>query len=108
MKTKDSRARAISEALGAAVLICWTLILGPIGAILLLALADAMVSGNSVLIVACALPLLSPLALVLVWGILAWTVMPRRDETEKVELTKPLAGLWPEEGQTLTGERSSE
>jgi len=108
MKTRDMHARVVSEAAGSAAMICWLLVLGPVGALLMLVMAYAMVLGNTVWIAACVLLLLSPLALTLAWGILAWPALLRRDGAEELKVFTPFARPWPQGGHPLTGQRSLE
>jgi hypothetical protein len=95
MKTRDIHGRVVTEAAGTAAMICWFLILGPVGALLMLAMAYATVLGNSAWIAACALLLLSPLALTLSWAILAWPALLRRDQAARLDLFTPSLGLGP-------------
>ncbi|MBI5571767.1 MAG: hypothetical protein HY914_17625 [Desulfomonile tiedjei] len=106
MKTRDMHARVVSEAAGSAAMICWLLIVGPVGALIMLVVAYAMVLGNTVWIAACVLLLLSPLALTLAWGILAWPALLKRDEAEEHKVLTPFARPWPQRGHSLAGQRS--
>jgi len=106
MKTGDIHGRVVTEAAGAAAMICWIVILGPVGALLMLAMAYAAVIGNSPWIAACALLLLSPLALTVSWGILSWPALLRRDRAARLDLFTPLARPWPDGGQPLAGPTS--
>ena len=108
MKTRDVQARVVSEAAGSAAMICWLVILGPVGALLLLATAYAMIVGNSAWVAACVLLMLFPLALTLTWGILAWPALLTSHETERLEGFSPLARRWQEGGQPLAGQRPLE
>jgi hypothetical protein len=71
-----------SALIGTATMICWTLVLGPIGAFLLASLAYAMVTGNFTLGLVCALAVLSPLFLSIVWGPVALLARAKRRERE--------------------------
>lgn len=58
--------------LGTAAVIGWTAGLGAFGFLFMLAVWYAMVADSHVPAIICAVFLLSPLALTLVWGVLAW------------------------------------
>jgi len=86
----DSKPRKITSAVGAAMMLSWFLVPGPLGLIGLLLMAYAMESGNVPLGVISGVLLISPLLLVLIWAPLAWTPVVKRK----------LAGRRPPEGGT--------
>ncbi|HTY24305.1 MAG TPA: hypothetical protein VMC85_14315 [Desulfomonilaceae bacterium] len=84
----DSKSRKITSAVGAAMMLSWFLIPGPLGLIGLLLMAYAMESGNVPLGVISGVLLISPLPLVLIWAPLAWAPVVKRKLAER----QPLEG----------------
>lgn len=60
-----------SGLIGTATMICWVVVLGPLGAVLLASAAYAMVNGNMVLCVIFSVAMLSPVFLNVAWGFVA-------------------------------------
>jgi hypothetical protein len=74
-----------SELSGTAAIMCWTFVLGPLGAFFLGCVAYAMVTGNFFLGVICCLAVMSPVFLTMVWGIVA--LMARVKRRKRLEQT---------------------
>jgi hypothetical protein len=72
-----------SALIGTATMICWTFVLGPIGAILLGGIAYAMVTDNFPLGFICSLAVLSPLLLSIVWGPVVLMTRGKKREREQ-------------------------
>lgn len=60
-----------SSILGTAMMLAWTLGLGILGFVLLVAIAYAMVLQNQTLVIVCSLLLFSPLLMTVAWGLLS-------------------------------------
>lgn len=63
--------------LGTAMMLAWTLGLGILGFVLLLAIAYAMVLQNPTLVIVCSFLLFAPLLMIIVWGLLSAAELAR-------------------------------
>lgn len=68
MDVQRSFLASIAETTGAVMMIAWTLIIGPLGLVLLLGVAYAVISQNLALGVVCGLLMFCPLALTVLWA----------------------------------------
>lgn len=68
--------------MGTIMMVTWMLILGPIGAVLLGAVAYSMLAKNPIQGVLCGILLFLPLFLTIAWGIERWP-MPAENRTSK-------------------------
>lgn len=72
MKTTDTTIGRTGEAIGTVMWIFWLVFLGPIGFLLLLGVAYAMVVQNLALGIICSFLLVSPFMLTAVWAPVTW------------------------------------
>lgn len=75
MKTREIEWKKIAEELGLAMILAWTLFFGPVGAVVLLAIAYSMFTQNLALGIMCGLLLFAPLMLTMVWYPFAWATL---------------------------------
>lgn len=68
MDVQRSFLASITETSGALMMIAWTLIMGPVGLLLLLGVTYAVISQNLALGVVCGLLMFCPLALTVLWA----------------------------------------
>jgi hypothetical protein len=94
MKTREITLKGIAEELGSAMMIGWTMLLGPLGAIPLLTLAYSIFTQNLALGVICGLLVFAPLMLTVAWGPFAWAAGCVEAGVE--ERTAPLCQLLPQ------------
>jgi hypothetical protein len=72
MKKLQRTGERTATGLGIGMIFLWTLVLGPIGGLLLGGLTYSMLSNNLTVGIACGLILFSPLLITLVWAPLMW------------------------------------
>jgi hypothetical protein len=72
MRTTETTLNTVAAATGSAMVMAWFLILGPLGLLLMLGVAYAMVVQNLALGVVCGLPLASPFVLTAIWIPVGW------------------------------------
>lgn len=75
MKAREITLRLIAEELGSAMMIAWTMLLGPLGAIALLTIAYAIFTQNLALGIVCGLLVFAPLVLTVTWAPFAGAVI---------------------------------
>lgn len=68
MKTREYALKRTAEELGSAMILAWTLLLGPLGAIALLAIAYAIFIQNLALGIVSGVLVFAPLMLTVAWG----------------------------------------
>jgi hypothetical protein len=72
MKTAETTLSTVAAGLGTAMVMAWFLVLGPIGFLLLVVMAYAMVVQNLALGVVCGLPLAFPFVVTALWIPFGW------------------------------------
>ncbi len=72
MRTAETTLGTVAAALGSAMVMAWFLVLGPIGFLLLVAMAYAMMVQNLALGMVCGLALASPFVLTALWIPCGW------------------------------------
>ncbi|MGB6066484.1 MAG: hypothetical protein WBG50_16905 [Desulfomonilaceae bacterium] len=83
MTTEVSFEKGIPKSMGTTVVITWVLILGPIGALLLGAVAYSMHAGNLIVGAICGALFFLPLLLTMVWGIEMWLEVRRTNRVQR-------------------------
>ena len=83
MKSKDTLGKRVGRSMGTIMMVTWMLILGPIGAVLLGAVAYSMLAKNPIQGVLCGILLFLPLFLTIAWGIERWLHARRETEPPK-------------------------
>ncbi len=79
MEAHENPLRRMTETTGTIMIIIWTFVLGPVGFLLLLGTAYAMISGNLALGIVCGLLMFSPLLVTAVWApLVALTLLVER------------------------------
>ncbi len=72
MESEADFRRSIVQSMGTTMMVTWMLILGPVGALLLGAVAYAMLAKNPLQGAFCGVLLFLPLCLTITWGIGRW------------------------------------
>ncbi len=93
MTTEVSSEKGIAQSMGAIVVITWVLILGPIGGLLLGAVAYSMHARNLIVGALYGALLFLPLLLTVVWGIETWLQVRRTNRVQRRALvltTEPI------------------
>ncbi len=93
MKSKDTLGKRVVRSMGTIMMVTWMLILGPIGAVLLGAVAYSMLAKNPIQGVLCGILLFLPLFLTIAWGIERWLHARREQNLQRAALllaTEPI------------------
>lgn len=89
MTNRKKTLRKVTETLGAASIILWFLVLGPVGLLAGLGLCYSMMVQNAALGLVCGIVLGSPLVMILAWGLFAWRAIVREERAETPARVSP-------------------
>jgi len=87
MKTRKNTWKRMAEELGSAMMIGWTMLLGPLGAVALLVMAYSMFAQNLALGIVAGLIVFAPLMLTVTWAPFSWMVI----RAEALPMAQPVS-----------------
>lgn len=93
MEKNEDLATTVWSIVGTALFASWFLVLGPLGALLLLGVAYAMYAENLTLGIVCGMLLFFPVVLTVVWAPLCLAGVPREQRVKgkaKLAATEPI------------------
>ncbi len=71
MKTYENGMAKLMELMGTATVIAWSLLLGPVGAVLIFSISRVLLSDRPLALIVCVLVAALPLVLGIIWSLLA-------------------------------------